>query len=261
MSTENLLKEIRKILFEIEDLEEKRRESYYAGLSDSTASKRSAQFNKQSKKHWDDPSAYKKAPGDSKKTKPSKWNEKFKKMYGEGEELDEVFGSPPGGNLTGEGDDCSECGVTESDFDESDFTYAAAQAAAAGKKTFKFGGKEHQVKMSKEKGEKIIGEREEIVEALLAADDILCEEDIIEGLSEKTRTALKNKAEKSRAPLGALTTVYNKGLAAWRTGHRPGANQHAWAMARVNSFLAGGPARKVDNAQWKQVQKHRKKKK
>jgi len=72
--------------------------------------------------------------------------------------------------------------------------------------------------------------------------------------------ALKNKAEKSGAPMSALRAIYNKGLAAWRTGHRPGASQHAWAMARVNSVLAGGPARKVDAAQWKQIQKHRGKK-
>jgi len=80
-----------------------------------------------------------------------------------------------------------------------------------------------------------------------------------EKLSAKIRKSLRNKAKKSNAPTGALTTVYNKGLAAWRTGHRPGASQHAWAMGRVNSFLAGGPARKVDSAQWNQVKKHRKK--
>ncbi|NBP03033.1 MAG: hypothetical protein EBU90_23550 [Proteobacteria bacterium] len=73
--------------------------------------------------------------------------------------------------------------------------------------------------------------------------------------------ALKNKAEKSGAPMGALRAIYNKGLAAWRTGHRPGASQHAWAMARVNSVLAGGPARKVDAAQWEKIKKHRGKKK
>jgi hypothetical protein len=73
--------------------------------------------------------------------------------------------------------------------------------------------------------------------------------------------ALKNKAEKSGAPMSALRAIYNKGLAAWRTGHRPGASQHAWAMARVNSVLAGGPARKVDAAQWKKIKKHRGKKK
>ena len=80
-----------------------------------------------------------------------------------------------------------------------------------------------------------------------------------EKLSAKIRKSLRNKAKKANAPTGALTTVYNKGLAAWRTGHRPGASQHAWAMGRVNSFLAGGPARKVDKAQWNQVKKHRKK--
>lgn len=74
------------------------------------------------------------------------------------------------------------------------------------------------------------------------------------------KTALKNKAEKTGAPMGALRAIYNKGLAAWRTGHRPGASAHQWAMARVNSVLTGGPARKVDDAQWKQIQKHRGKK-
>lgn len=261
MNEEKLIEAIGRILAEDETIEERRKHSYYAGLSGSTAKKRAAQFKRQAAKDSGDASAYKPAPGDSKETKPSKWNEKFRKMYGEGEGMDEMLGNPPGGNFTGEGD-CSECGVSESDFDESDFTYAAAQAAVDGKKTFKFGGKEFPVKMSKEKGEKIIGERDAMVEALLAAEDVLWEgEEIDEGLSAKTRKALKNKAEKSRAPMGALTAVYNKGLAAWRTGHRPGASQHAWAMARVNSFLAGGPARKVDSTQWKQVQKHRKKKK
>jgi hypothetical protein len=81
-----------------------------------------------------------------------------------------------------------------------------------------------------------------------------------EKLSAKIRKSLKNKAAKANAPMGALTTIYNKGLAAWRTGHRPGASQHAWAMGRVNSVLTGGKARKVDAAQWKQISKHRKKK-
>ena len=78
---------------------------------------------------------------------------------------------------------------------------------------------------------------------------------------DKVTKALKNKAEKSGAPMSALRAIYNKGLAAWRTGHRPGASQHAWAMARVNSVLAGGPARKVDKAQWEKIKKHRGKKK
>ena len=78
-------------------------------------------------------------------------------------------------------------------------------------------------------------------------------------LSKKTRDTLKKKADKANMPLGALTGVYRKGLAAWLTGHRPGTSQHQWAMARVNSFISGGKTRSVDKAEWKKVQKHRSK--
>ena len=89
-------------------------------------------------------------------------------------------------------------------------------------------------------------------------DDDYYQEGVTEG---KEDEALKNKAEKANAPLAALRAIYNKGLAAFKSGHRPGANQHQWAMARVNSVLTGGPARKTDDAQWKQIQKFRKNKK
>ena len=37
-----------------------------------------------------------------------------------------------------------------------------------------------------------------------------------------------------------LEKVYDRGMAAWRTGHRPGASQQAWGMARVHSFVLKG---------------------
>lgn len=77
------------------------------------------------------------------------------------------------------------------------------------------------------------------------------------GLSEKIRKTLREKAKKANMPLGALTSVYRKGLAAWLSGHRQGVAQHQWAMARVNSFIRGGKARSVDKAEWKKVQKFR----
>ena len=40
--------------------------------------------------------------------------------------------------------------------------------------------------------------------------------------------------------LKTLKTVYDRGLAAWRTGHRPGASPQAWAYARVHSFVMKG---------------------
>ena len=50
-------------------------------------------------------------------------------------------------------------------------------------------------------------------------------------------------------------------MAAWKTGHRPGAGQQQWAFARVNSFITGGGARKADADLWKKVKASRKKKK
>ena len=44
----------------------------------------------------------------------------------------------------------------------------------------------------------------------------------------------------TKVPTKTLRQVYNRGMAAWRTGHRPGASQHAWGMARVHSFVLHG---------------------
>ena len=53
--------------------------------------------------------------------------------------------------------------------------------------------------------------------------------------------SLKNKAKVTGVPLDIIQQVYDKGLAAWRTGHRPGATPQQWGYARVHSFLMGGP--------------------
>lgn len=52
--------------------------------------------------------------------------------------------------------------------------------------------------------------------------------------------SLKNKSLATGVPLSIIKNVYDKGLAAWRTGHRPGASQQAWGYARVHSFLMRG---------------------
>ena len=59
-------------------------------------------------------------------------------------------------------------------------------------------------------------------------------------LSEDATNALKKKSEKSGIPVGVLRQVYNRGMAAWKTGHRPGATQQQWGFARVNSFITKG---------------------
>jgi len=185
-----------------EKSQQKNKPSYYKGLGDKTRSAREKHFNRQSKMHWDDPSAYEPAPGDSgKKTKVSKWTKAANKRFPTDEES----------------------------LDESILREIIAEMVQS---------------MDEE------------------ADEIEEVDELDEAKKKKSGTAaaLKNKAKSANAPLGALRAIYNKGLAAWRTGHRPGAGQHQWAMARVNSVLAGGPARKVDTAQWKSIQKFRKNK-
>ena len=59
----------------------------------------------------------------------------------------------------------------------------------------------------------------------------------VEANEEKKKTGLAAKAAKSGMPLGILKTVYNRGMAAWKTGHRPGTTPQQWGHARVNSFI------------------------
>ena len=40
--------------------------------------------------------------------------------------------------------------------------------------------------------------------------------------------------------VGTLRKVYNRGMAAWKSGHRPGTTPQQWGMARVNSFITKG---------------------
>ena len=71
----------------------------------------------------------------------------------------------------------------------------------------------------------------------------------------KADAALKKKADKSGMPLGILRQVFNRGVAAWKTGHRPGTTAVQWGLARVNSFVtkSSGTWGKADADLAKQV--------
>jgi hypothetical protein len=85
--------------------------------------------------------------------------------------------------------------------------------------------------------------------------DIL-KESINEAMSAKVNKALASKAKSTGKSLSTIKAVYRRGLAAWKSGHRPGVPQHQWAMGRVNSFLTGkGGARKADSDLWKKTKK------
>lgn len=61
-----------------------------------------------------------------------------------------------------------------------------------------------------------------------------------ETMNEEAAKGLAAKAKKSGISLSTLRKVYNRGMAAWRGGHRPGTTPQQWAMARVNSFITKG---------------------
>jgi len=52
--------------------------------------------------------------------------------------------------------------------------------------------------------------------------------------------SLEEKSKATGVPLSYIKESYNRGMAAWRTGHRPGATQQQWGYARVHSFLLCG---------------------
>jgi len=47
-----------------------------------------------------------------------------------------------------------------------------------------------------------------------------------------------DKSKASGVSVGTLKKVYNRGVAAWKTGHRPGTTPSQWGHARVNAFIA-----------------------
>jgi hypothetical protein len=74
-------------------------------------------------------------------------------------------------------------------------------------------------------------------------------------LDEKIEGLVK-KSEKSGMSYSILKKVYDRGMAAWKTGHRPGTTPQQWAMARVNSFTtkSAGTWGKADKDLAKQVE-------
>ena len=53
----------------------------------------------------------------------------------------------------------------------------------------------------------------------------------------KESKGLAAKSKKSGISTATLRKVYNRGMAAWKTGHRPGTTPQQWGMARVNAFI------------------------
>ena len=199
-----------------ESKKQKQSPGYYKGLGNSTKDKRQAQFAKQAKMDDDNPKAYEPAPGDAEaETKPSKHSNKFKKMFGEAVKSNmERAGLKRPHQLLRQDNTVN--------FDYRFKMYGKAKEAEAMEKS--------RAEVEAEITEQRIRELESLIEQ-------------VEFVSEKSNPekSLKDKAEKSGMPYAILKKVFDRGVAAWRTGHRPGTTPVQWGLARVNSFATKSP--------------------
>jgi len=246
---------------EIKDKEGTQPAKYYAGdMAKSTKDKRDAHFKAKKSSP---------APGDATaKTKPSVHTKKFKQMFGElslslrdlqksgltipRNEIDKL--KKELAVLRINVDKKVSMEVLDKDADAGDYIDDFAKSDAP-----QFKGK------SKEKRKDMavaayLSKKDEAVSPAQQAAIAISKKERGEKprkeavISEKIE-GLANKAEKSGMPYSILKKVYDRGMAAWKTGHRPGTTPQQWAFARVNSFVtkSSGTWGKADADLAKQV--------
>jgi hypothetical protein len=183
---------------------------YYTGVAQSKKDDREDHFERNAKKADNDPSAYKPAPGDKEaKTKESKHTKKARAM-----------------GLTDDYNEQFEQFLDESNLWGQKIMKRPHMLLDRNGKT-KFDGRFRMYKQEKPKlTEELTEEITDLMEAVEALE-----------LNEDPSKSLAKKAEKSGMPMGVLRSVYKRGVAAWKTGHRPGTTPEQWGHARVNSFI------------------------
>ena len=77
-----------------------------------------------------------------------------------------------------------------------------------------------------EKMKKGLGDHPKVKHALRLANEETLEED-----------SFADKSKKSGISVATLKKVYDRGVAAWKGGHRPGTTPQQWGHARVNAFI------------------------
>ena len=238
-------------------------------LAKSTKQARARHFAKGTKMDDDNPDAYKPAPGDKgAKTKPSKHTLKYKKMFGEslwanihkkrqrikqgsGEKMRKVGdkGAPtPAQMKRAQGEE----NIEEMPYYRKIYDKIHQMTHPKGyEKIMKMYVDLH--KQGHKNPAQALGQMIRGVEArdvafyinglikkgklpskLAAKVDFEIDESF--QLDEKIAGLVK-KSEKSGIAYGILKKVYDRGMAAWRTGHRPGTTPQQWGFARVNSFV------------------------
>ena len=226
---------------------------YFKDLSKSTKASRDAHFKKYAKKDDGDSSNYKPAPGDkSAKTKPSVHTKKYNQMFGESNgQTDDVADIVPDRIRISMISSSKKRMLNDkfekmSEQDSADRTRDRHAAERERLKTQHKREKErqkdtHDRQLDRSKIRDIRSESlDDMFESMQrrqqkSSSSIAPGNDYV--LGEKQIDALKKKAEKSGISYGTLKKVYDRGMAAWKSGHRPGTTPQQWAFARVNSFV------------------------
>jgi nicotinic acid mononucleotide adenylyltransferase len=228
---------------DVGDMKGTQPKKYFSGVKKSTKDDRARHFRKGAKMSDDNPAAYKPAPGDSKgKTRPSQYTKKYKQMFGDAYEIGK---------------------------DYAQHTYKIDPYSAPKKKEKKV--KEEELKVYEKYGDieyndiKVWSESPETISKfkdkygldwrVKLDENVAKMMEKISPLHEKI-AGLEKKAKASGISYSILKQVYNRGMAAWRTGHRPGTTPQQWAFARVNSFITGGKTRTTaDKDLWAKTKK------
>jgi len=190
---------------------------YYKTLDKATKKKRANFFkNRPKQKKSDDDDDYRPAPGDKgAKTKPSTHTKKYKQMYGE-----DTPANATGTAVAGTGDDSSTI-VMKKKKDKETMKDRLLRR-------FKIKETIDRTVPDLERPKDDIKEKTKMMKSMALKANVNIDEAI---------KGLQNKAKKTGMPYSILKQVYNRGMAAWKGGHRPGATQQQWAFARVNSFV------------------------
>jgi len=239
---------------------------YHSGLSKSTKEKRDAQFKKQTKMDDRDPAAYKLAPGDkTAKTKPSVHTIAYKKKFGEesipmlckkwnNSDLDEQYPfksvmmrakakiSPSYKMAKKELQNkvksdpskpkVSHAATIAKKYDGVDARTLDSVTEQGKGLYYNINKKRKEGRPMRKKGESGAPKPSDFDRAKTTATE--------EVVTIEEQKGLSAKAAKSGVSLSTLKKVYNRGMAAWKTGHRPGTTPQQWAMARVNSYINKG---------------------
>jgi hypothetical protein len=266
---------------DIKDREGTQPAKYYGkDMKKSTKAARARHFEKGAKKDDDDPSAYKPAPGDaSAKTKPSKYTQVMKKKFPE--LYKEEVTAKQLADLEKFGDRLLNKFDIDIEFTKhfadrmNDKRNKPAITVQELQKLFK--------KIARNKGKNIKkhGDTEAVLKDIQSdlnlpvvidfkngefevtnktimrkkdfktSDPVLAYEDLNLDESSADKSIAK-KAKASGISASILKQVYKRGVAAWRTGHRPGTTPEQWGHARINSFITGGKTRTTADADlWK----------